>query len=190
MLFERLQIDGLFTVLPKRFGDDRGYFAETFREDVFRQKIGNFSLVQDNQSLSADKGTVRGLHFQLAPKAQGKLVRCVSGAILDVAVDLRRGSPTFGQHVALQLSAENGLNLWVPPGFAHGFCTLTENTVVAYKVSEYYSAEHDRGLLWNDPQLAIEWPVDGTAARLSEKDSRQPTLAQLDAVFHYEGQAA
>ncbi|MDH4414445.1 MAG: dTDP-4-dehydrorhamnose 3,5-epimerase [Rhizobium sp.] len=190
MLFKRLELDGVLTVSPQRFGDDRGYFAETFRRDLFSQNAGDFTFVQDNQSLSADKGTIRGLHFQLAPKAQGKLVRCVSGAVFDVAVDLRSGSPTFGRHVSVELSAENGMQLWVPPGFAHGFCTLTENTIVAYKVTDYYSAAHDRGVLWDDPELAIQWPVDGASVRTSDKDSRQPRLAQLGEVFRYEGQPA
>jgi len=184
---KQLELDGVFTVSPRRFGDDRGYFSETFRQDVFSEKIGDFHFVQDNQSLSAERGTVRGLHFQLAPRVQGKLVRCVAGAIFDVAVDLRISSPTFGLHVSVELSADNGVQLWIPPGFAHGFCTLTENTIVAYKVTDYYSPEHDRGLLWNDPQIAIEWPFDGLSAHLSEKDARQPTLAELGQVFRYEG---
>lgn len=188
MHFKPLELEGVFTLLPRRFGDDRGYFMETFRQDVFSQNVGDFAFVQDNQSLSADRGTIRGLHFQLAPKAQGKLVRCVSGAIFDVAVDLRNGSPTYGQHVSVELSADNGLQLWVPPGFAHGFCTLTENTIVAYKVTDYYSSAHDRGLLWSDPELEIKWPVDYASARLSEKDSRQPTFAELGDVFPYGGQ--
>lgn len=187
MRFDQLEIEGVFKMSPSRFGDGRGYFSETFRQDVFCQNVGDFAFVQDNQSLSAEKGTVRGLHFQLAPRSQGKLVHCVAGAVFDVAVDIRSGSPTFGQHVSVELSADNGLQLWVPPGFAHGFCTLTDNTIVAYKVTDYYSPEHDRGLLWSDKQLGIEWPVDGLSARLSDKDSRQPTLADLGEVFHYEG---
>lgn len=189
MHVKQLEIDGVFTISPRRIGDDRGYFSETFREDVFCQNVGDFHFVQDNQSLSAERGTVRGLHFQLSPRAQGKLVRCLAGAIFDVAVDLRSGSPTFGQHVSLKLSADNGLQLWIPPGFAHGFCTLTEDTIVAYKVTDYYSPEHDRGLLWNDPQLAIQWPLDGVSARLSDKDARQPTLADIGEVFRHEGPA-
>lgn len=190
MLFEPLELEGVFTLSPRRFADDRGYFAETFRLDLFRQTIGDFAFVQDNQSLSVERGTIRGLHFQLAPKAQGKLVRCLSGAVFDVAVDLRSGSPTFGRHVAVELSAENGMQLWVPPGFAHGFCTLTENTLVAYKVTDYYSAAHDRGVLWNDPQLGIPWPIADAAHRISAKDARQPMLADLGDIFPHEGQAA
>ncbi|RKE79238.1 dTDP-4-dehydrorhamnose 3,5-epimerase [Rhizobium sp. AG855] len=187
MHVKRLELDGVFTMSPRRFGDDRGYFSETFRQDIFSQNVGDFHFVQDNQSLSAERGTVRGLHFQLAPRAQGKLVRCLTGAIFDVAVDLRSGSPTFGQHVSVELSADNGQQLWIPPGFAHGFCTLTENTIVAYKVTDYYSPEHDRGLLWSDPQIGIGWPLEGVSARLSEKDARQPLLAELGEVFRHEG---
>ncbi|WP_284542570.1 dTDP-4-dehydrorhamnose 3,5-epimerase, partial [Pleomorphomonas sp. T1.2MG-36] len=159
MQFERSSLDGLFLVVPRRHGDARGYFVETFREDLFTAAVGSVHFVQDNQSMSAEVGTVRGLHFQLNPRAQGKLVRCLVGAILDVAVDIRRGSPTYGQHVKVELSADNGQQLWVPPGFAHGFCTLEPNTVIAYKVTDYYSPEHDRGLRWNDPALGIDWPV-------------------------------
>ncbi|WP_284539427.1 dTDP-4-dehydrorhamnose 3,5-epimerase, partial [Pleomorphomonas sp. T1.2MG-36] len=131
MQFERSSLDGLFLVVPRRHGDARGYFVETFREDLFSAAFGPVHFVQDNQSMSAEVGTVRGLHFQLNPRAQGKLVRCLVGAILDVAVDIRRGSPTYGQHVKVELSADNGQQLWVPPGFAHGFCTLEPNTVIA-----------------------------------------------------------
>ncbi len=137
--------------------------------------------------MSVDVGTVRGLHFQLDPRAQGKLVRCIVGAIFDVAVDIRRGSPSYGQHVAAELSAENGCQLWIPPGFAHGFATLRPDTVIAYKVTDFYSAEHDRGLLWNDPALGIRWPVEPDWAVLSAKDRQQPELAALDAVFPYAG---
>lgn len=179
MQFLRLAIEEVLMVTPKRIGDDRGYFMETFRQSLFAEQAGDFAFVQDNQSLSADRGTVRGLHFQREPRAQGKLVRCIAGAILDVAVDIRPGSATFGQHVAAELSEANGRLLWIPPGFAHGFCTLTDNTVVSYKVTDYYSPDHDRGLLWNDPALAIDWPVDGGAATLSDKDRRQPRLADL-----------
>ena len=137
--------------------------------------------------MSVDVGTVRGLHFQLKPRAQGKLVRCLVGSILDVAVDIRKGSPTYGQHVKVELSADNGQQLWVPPGFAHGFCTLEPNSVIAYKVTDYYSPEHDRGLRWNDPALAIDWPVTEDKAILSTKDRVQPLLSELDADFVYAG---
>ena len=168
---------------PKFIVDARGYFAETFRESTFQQIAGQFSFVQENQSLSERVGTVRGLHFQLPPKAQGKLVKCLSGSVFDVAVDIRAGSPTYGLHVAVELSAENGLQLWIPPGFAHGFCTTAPHTVISYKVTDYYSAEHDRGLLWNDPALGIHWPVDAGKGILSEKDEKQPRLAELPEYF-------
>ena len=158
---------------------------ETFRQDVFDTEIGCFTFVQENQSMSAQAGTVRGLHFQLDPKAQGKLVRCVAGSLLDVAVDIRDGSPTYGKHVAAELTAENGRQLWVPPGFAHGFCTLLPNTAISYKVTNYYSAEHDRGILWNDPAIGIEWPDFESGAFLSEKDLKQPLLAGIPKAFKY-----
>src|SRR5690606_35750831 len=149
---------------------------ETFREDLFQERAGAVRFVQDNQSFSAEAGTVRGLHFQLPPTAQGKLVSCAAGALFDVAVDIRRGSPTYGQHVVAELTAENGKQLWVPAGFAHGFCTLVPDTIISYKVTDYYSREHDRGLLWNDPAIGIDWPVTAAGAVLSDKDGRQPPL--------------
>ncbi len=185
MQFLRLDMPEVVLVTPKRFGDNRGYFSETFRKDRFSEEVGPFEFLQDNQSLSAEVGTVRGLHFQLNPRAQGKLVRCIAGAILDVAVDIRVGSPTFGRHVKVELSAENGCQVWIPPGFAHGFCTLVPNSILSYKVTDYYSAEHDRGLLWNDPDLAIEWPVEPEKAVLSAKDLAQPRLVDLQANFVY-----
>lgn len=185
MLFEKLVFPEVVLIRPKKFGDARGYFMETFRQSLFEEEVGKFTFVQDNQSLSADVGTVRGLHFQLAPRAQGKLVRCISGAILDVAVDIRIGSPTYGQSVCAELTSENGHQLWVPPGFAHGFCTLAPSTEVSYKVTDYYSPEHDRGLLWNDAALGIAWPIDGEKAVLSDKDRVQPVLAELKDSFVY-----
>jgi dTDP-4-dehydrorhamnose 3,5-epimerase len=186
MQFDRMAISGVVLITPKKFGDNRGYFSETFRTDLFNKNVGDFAFVQDNQSLSAEVGTVRGLHFQLAPRAQGKLVRCIAGAILDVAVDIRTGSPTYGQHVKVELSAENGSQLWVPPGFAHGFCTLEPNSVISYKVTDYYSQEDDRGLAWNDPAIGIDWPIDADRAVLSAKDKAQPGLAELNANFAYQ----
>jgi dTDP-4-dehydrorhamnose 3,5-epimerase len=181
--FEPLEIEGLVKIVPRRHADPRGVFSEVFRDDVFRKRVADVEFVQHNQSLSVDRGTVRGLHFQLAPKAQGKLVRCLSGAMLDIAVDIRKNSPTFGKHVAVELSAATGDQLWVPAGFAHGFCTLEPNTSVFYAVTDYYSPEHDRGLFWNDPDLAIAWPVRAEDAILSDKDTRQPRLAELPACF-------
>jgi dTDP-4-dehydrorhamnose 3,5-epimerase len=138
--------------------------------------------------MSARKGTLRGLHFQKPPRAQGKLVRVLRGSIFDVAVDIRRGSPTYGRHVGVTLNATDGGQLWVPPGFLHGFCTLDDDTEVFYKVTSYYSPAHDAGVLWNDPALEIEWPVPPHAAFLSDKDQRHPRLAELPDFFVYEGE--
>lgn len=183
MHFDRVEIPGLLLITPKRHGDDRGWFSEVFREDLFHREVPGTRFVQHNQSHSKPKGTVRGLHFQLEPRAQGKLVRSSRGRILDVVVDLRSSSPTFGRHLAVELSAENGRQLWIPAGFAHGFCTLEEDCELAYLVTDYYSPEHDRGLAWNDPALGIDWPVTAEDAVLSPKDSRQPSLAELGDVF-------
>lgn len=185
MIFERTTLPDVVLVRPKKHGDQRGYFMETFRANLFRDMVGPYSFVQSNQSKSAERGTVRGLHFQTRPMEQGKLVACVAGRVLDVAVDIRAGSPNFGQHVAVELSAENGARLWVPPGFAHGFCTLEPNCIVAYDVTNYYSAEHDRGLAWDDPDLGIAWPVTAATAVLSAKDRAQPRLAEMVAPFEY-----
>jgi dTDP-4-dehydrorhamnose 3,5-epimerase len=170
---------------PDRHRDARGFFAEIYREDRLRAHGIDAAFVQENLSLSVERGVVRGLHFQIPPMAQAKLVRVGAGAILDVAVDIRQGSPSWGRHVALVLSADDGNQLYVPEGFAHGFCTLEPNTEVIYKVNRYYSLEHDRGLLWNDPALGITWPVADAAAILSDKDRRQPLFADLAACFRY-----
>ncbi len=183
MIFEPTAIPSVVRIQPKRHGDDRGFFSEIFRQDLFHANVGPVDFVQDNMSLSAEAGTVRGLHFQSNPAAQGKLIRCLQGAILDVAVDIRQGSPTFGRHVAVELTPENGAWLWVPEGFAHGFCTLKPDTLVLYKVTSYYSAANDKGLRWNDPALDIAWPVDGAKPILSAKDQVQPLLADLPAYF-------
>jgi dTDP-4-dehydrorhamnose 3,5-epimerase len=157
--------------------------VEEFRADAFHAQVGRIDFVQHNRSYSRAKGTLRGLHFQLDPRAQGKLVRCLQGGILDVAVDLRSSSATFGQHVGIELTAENGHQLWIPPGFAHGFCTLTDDCEVAYLVTDYYSPAHDRGVLWNDPAFGIKWPVAEGDATVSDKDQKQPHLADLGLVF-------
>jgi dTDP-4-dehydrorhamnose 3,5-epimerase len=170
-------------IVPTRLTDARGFFAEVYRRDQFAAGGIDLDFVQENHSLSAEVGTIRGLHFQIAPFAQDKLVRVVRGRILDVAVDLRRSSPTFGRHVSAELSAENGHEILVPIGFAHAFCTLEPNTEVVYKVTNYYSRENDRGLLWNDPDLAIEWPVKEGAAQLSERDRLHPRLSELPIYF-------
>lgn len=185
MIFEPTHIPAVVKVIPRRHGDDRGFFSEIFRDDLFRTGASAVDFVQDNMSLSAEVGTVRGLHFQSRPAPQGKLIRCLAGAILDVAVDIRVGSPTYGQHVAVELTPEEGAWLWVPEGFAHGFCTLKPDTLVLYKVTGYYSQPNDKGLRWNDPALGIGWPVDEANAVLSAKDRVQPLLADLPDYFTY-----
>lgn len=172
-------------IQPVRHGDARGFFSEIFREEVLRRHGIAVPFVQENHSLSVDRGVIRGLHFQIPPMAQAKLVRVAAGSILDVAVDIRSGSPSYGRHVAVVLSAADGNQLFVPEGFAHGFCTLEPNTEVIYKVNRYYSPEHDRGVLWDDPALGIAWPVGEGEAVLSDKDRRQPPLAELPSLFAY-----
>lgn len=187
MDFRRFDIPGPVEITPRKFGDDRGYFSEIFRQDAFRKNAEDVDFVQENQSFSARPGTVRGLHFQTDPFAQGKLVRCLSGAIFDVAVDIRTGSPTYGQWVSVDLSAEAGNQLWIPAGFAHGFCTLTADSVVCYKVTSYYSPDCDKGLAWNDPAIGVAWPDIVDPETLSAKDRTQPRLADLPAHFAYRG---
>lgn len=183
MEFRPFNIADLKMITPKHIGDERGYFAETFRHDSFAENCGDFTFVQENESLSVNVGTVRGLHFQSEPHAQGKLVRCTAGALFDVAVDIRMGSPTFGQWVGEILTPKNGKQLWVPPGFAHGFCSLEPNTVICYKVTGYYSAECDKGLAWDDPEIGIAWPDLADPAMLSAKDRKQPKLSELPTYF-------
>jgi len=176
-------LPGVKLIQPVRHGDARGYFSEVFREDVLASHGIAMRFVQENHSLSAAPGVVRGLHFQIPPMAQAKLLRVVAGAILDVAVDIRRGSPCFGRHVAVVLSAAEGNQLFVPEGFAHGFCTLEPDSQLIYKVNRYYSPECDRGLLWNDPALGIDWRLGGRAPILSDKDRSHPLLGDLPAYF-------
>jgi dTDP-4-dehydrorhamnose 3,5-epimerase len=171
-------------MVPKKFGDHRGFFSETYNAQAFAQSGIALNFVQDNHSLSVEKGVVRGLHFQSHPFAQDKLVRVTRGAILDVAVDIRHGSPTFGKHVSAMLSAENWHQLLIPIGFAHGLMTLEPHTEVLYKVTNYYSSANDLGLLWNDPGLGIGWPENDKVIT-SEKDGRHPRLADLPAFFQY-----
>ncbi|ESQ78643.1 dTDP-4-dehydrorhamnose 3,5-epimerase [Asticcacaulis sp. YBE204] len=179
MQFERFEVSGPALIRPKKIGDDRGFFMEAFKDAWFREHIEDVTFVQDNQSLSAQVGTIRGLHYQTAPFGQGKLVRCLKGAIFDVAVDIRKGSPTFGKWVGATLTATGAEQLWVPDGFAHGFCTLEPDTEVFYKVTNPYSRENDAGLAFDDPAIGIEWPIDPAKAILSDKDKVQPKLASL-----------
>lgn len=179
----KTKIEDVVILEPKVFEDQRGYFMESYNEEVFNSLDLKHDFIQDNQSLSVPAGTIRGLHFQLNPKAQTKIVRCITGSIYDVAVDIRQGSPTFGQWVGVVLSEHNKRQLVVPKGFAHGFCTLVPNTTVAYKVDEYYSPECDAGILWNDPALGIDWPT--TNPILSEKDTKHPALAYAEMNFVY-----
>jgi dTDP-4-dehydrorhamnose 3,5-epimerase len=180
-------LPGVLVLRPDRFVDARGFFSETFRRSWMEEAGLPTAWVQDNHSRSAAVGTIRGLHFQVPPRTQDKLVRVAQGSVFDVAVDLRRGSPTYGRHVAVTLSAANWEQLFVPAGFAHGYCTLEPDTEVLYKVTDYYSPEHDHGLLWSDPALGIEWPVGPAEALVSERDRGHPALAALPDYFTVEG---
>jgi dTDP-4-dehydrorhamnose 3,5-epimerase len=182
-MFEDLALEGLKLVTPKKYGDDRGFFSETHNASTWEKAGLNYQFVQDNHSLSRDVGTVRGLHFQTEPYAQDKLVRVVSGRILDVAVDLRRSSPSFGRHVVVELSKENWRQLFIPKGFAHGFVTLEPDTEVLYKVTNFYSPTHDYGLSWDDPELGVNWGVTPEQAFLSDKDRKWPPLRDLGETF-------
>jgi dTDP-4-dehydrorhamnose 3,5-epimerase len=172
-------------VVPRRIGDDRGFFSEVWNLRAFSSVGIDAIFVQDNHAHSQLRGTLRGLHYQIPPAAQGKLVRVTRGAIFDVAVDIRRGSPTFGCHANAVLSAENWRQLWVPPGFAHGYCTLEVDTEVQYKVTDYYSPPHERGIAWADPELMIPWPVTATTATFAERDRLLPRLAGQPDLFEY-----
>ena len=183
MQVEQTSLTGVLVLTPKRFGDSRGFFSETYSRRAFEAAGIACEFVQDNHSLSAEKGVVRGLHFQLPPMAQDKLVRVVAGSVLDVAVDIRRSSPTFGKHASAVLSASNGRQMFVPAGFAHGFVTLEPRTEVVYKVSRYYSPQHDRGIRWDDPALALDWGVEKDRAVLSEKDRLLPLLKDAMELF-------
>lgn len=184
MKFLRLEIPEVILCEPKVFGDERGYFTETFRQDKLDDFLGyKINFCQDNESKSSF-GVLRGLHYQLAPHAQTKLVRVISGAVLDVAVDIRKGSPTFGKHVSVVLSKENKKQLLVPRGFAHGFVVLSEEAVFSYKVDNYYHPESDRGIAFNDKSLGIDWKLNSNELKLSEKDLKQPLFKNAD-YFNY-----
>lgn len=171
-------IPDVLLLRPRCFRDERGYFMESFNEETFRRVTGlSTRFVQDNEAYSR-RGVVRGLHYQLAPHAQAKLVRVVSGRVLDVAVDIRKSSPTFGRYVAVELSAENGLQLYIPEGFAHGYAVLSDEAVFQYKCSDYYHPETEAGIAFDDPQLAIAWPIPQAEMTLSEKDRCHPSFAE------------
>jgi dTDP-4-dehydrorhamnose 3,5-epimerase len=174
---------------PRRFGDARGWFVESYNARSMAERGVRDVFVQDNHSLSVPVGTVRGLHFQTPPHGQVKLVRCTRGAILDVVVDIRKGSPTYGRSVQAELSAENGRQIHIPIGFAHGFVTLEDHSEVMYKVSDYYAPSSDGGIRWDDPDVAIDWPLPKSGAVLSPKDMMLPFLRDFDSPFLYEGQS-
>lgn len=181
MVVEQTEIKGLLVMTPRVFPDDRGSFFESFNQQLFENAVGReVTFVQDNESVS-QKGVLRGLHFQVPPKGQGKLVRVIHGSVLDVAVDLRSDSPTFKQHIKILLSAENKRQLWIPPGFAHGFLSLEEETVFAYKCTEYYSPQHERTILWNDPILDIDWKIRNPI--VSPKDSDSTYFSTFNSPF-------
>jgi dTDP-4-dehydrorhamnose 3,5-epimerase len=185
MNFTRTNIPDVIIIEPKVHGDDRGYFVETFRADKLEEFLGyKINFCQDNESKSS-KGVLRGLHYQLPPHAQTKLVRVIQGSVLDVAVDIRKNSPTFGQHVAVKLTAENKKQLLVPRGFAHGFIVLEDDTTFAYKVDNYYSPENDRGISFDDIDLDIDWILDKEELNLSAKDKIQPNLNETNDIFEY-----
>jgi dTDP-4-dehydrorhamnose 3,5-epimerase len=179
------ELPGVRVLSPVRHRDERGFFSEVWREDTLAREGISCRFVQENHARSAASGTVRGLHFQIGRAAQAKLIRCSRGSVFDVAVDIRHGSPTFGRHFATVLSEENWKQLYVPAGFAHGYCTLEPDTEVIYKVSAYYDPQAERGLAWDDPELAIAWPVSGAAAILTQRDRQWPRLAELGGCFSY-----
>jgi dTDP-4-dehydrorhamnose 3,5-epimerase len=183
MQVENTAIDAVKIITPKKFGDHRGFFSEVYSRKAWAEAGLDFEFVQDNHSFSVEVGVIRGLHFQTAPFGQDKLVRVAKGRVLDVAVDLRRSSPTYGKHVAVELSAANWRQLLVPIGFAHGFCTLEPDSEVLYKVTNVYSPAHDKGLAFDDPALGIDWRIDLAKAVLSDKDRKHPRLAELGAMF-------
>lgn len=180
MIFTPTGIDGLLIIQPQVFGDSRGYFMETYNEDLFRKNGVDVYFKQDNQSMS-NKGALRGLHFQAPPFEQGKLVRVINGAVWDVVVDIRTSSATYGKHFALELTEENKTMLWIPAGFAHGFLTLSDQTIFSYKCTEVYNKSSEGGIYWNDPQLGIPWSIDDPL--LSEKDKLNPMFADFKSPF-------
>ncbi|PCI62103.1 MAG: dTDP-4-dehydrorhamnose 3,5-epimerase [Kordiimonadales bacterium] len=183
---EELALPGVFLFSPVKHGDDRGFFSETFKARDFNAVVPGIEFVQDNHSLSSEAGVIRGMHFQTPPHAQGKLVRVPRGKVLDVIVDLRVGSPTFGEHISVELSAQNWQQLWVPAGFAHAFCTLVPDTEFCYKVTDYYAPECDGGIAFDDPDLGIKWPFAADALTLSDKDKKLPRLKDFSSPFRFD----
>jgi dTDP-4-dehydrorhamnose 3,5-epimerase len=184
MKFTKTSIEGLVIIEPRVFGDERGYFLESYNEKEFEQAICKVSFVQDNESKSS-KGVLRGLHYQKPPFNQAKLVRCIAGRVLDVAVDIRKGSPTYGKHVAIELSGENKKQIFVPKGFAHGFSVLSETAVITYKVDSIYAPECDSGIRYDDTELGIDWGLPQEEVQLSEKDKDLPSFKDLDSPFKF-----
>lgn len=182
MNFYDTKLNGVIVIEPNVHGDHRGWFMESYNLEVLKKRNINLNFIQDNQSFSSEKGTIRGLHYQLNPKAQTKLVRCTKGAIFDVVVDIRQGSITYGQWYGIELSEKNKKQILVPKGFAHGFMTITEDAEVQYKVDELYSPENDRGIIWNDPDINIDWPIN-IEPILSKKDQSAPLLKNADINF-------
>jgi dTDP-4-dehydrorhamnose 3,5-epimerase len=187
--FRPLALEGVVEVVADRFGDERGFFSEVYNAGLWKENGIDAEFVQDNQSLSREVGVIRALHFQLPPFAQAKLVRVTRGRVFDVAVDIRKGSPDFGRWVGIELSAEKWNQLFVPAGFAHGFATLEPNSEICYKVSAFYSKDHDRSIRFDDPDIAVDWPVDPARAILSRKDAEAPFLAEIETGFTFERKA-
>lgn len=184
MIFSKTDIPEVILIEPKVFGDQRGYFFESFNQKEFEENIGEISFVQDNESKST-KGVLRGLHFQKPPYAQTKLVRCIQGKVLDVVVDVRENSPTYGKHITVELSEENKKQLFIPRGFAHGFVTLSEEAIFAYKVDNWYAPEYDSGIIWDDVTLNIDWKINPKEVILSSKDQQLSSFSVLETPFIY-----
>ena len=182
MKFTKTSIEGLVIIDPTVFGDNRGYFLESYNEKEFKEVIGKVSFVQDNESKSS-KGVLRGLHFQKPPFAQAKLVRCIEGKVLDVVVDIRKNSKTYGQYFTTELSGENKKQVFIPRGFAHGFLVLSESAIFAYKVDNTYAPEHDAGIRWNDPIVNIQWGLSESEVLVSKKDAQLPFFTEFDSPF-------
>jgi dTDP-4-dehydrorhamnose 3,5-epimerase len=186
MQIERFAIEDILVFVPTKRADQRGFFSETYRNDFLEAEGVRTNFVQDNHVYSAERGVLRGLHFQAPPRAQGKLIRCTRGAVLDVVVDVRKNSPTWARHVAVELSAANWKQLWVPAGFAHGYVTLESNCEVIYKVTDYWAPACERGIAWNDPELGIDWRFDESELIMTARDRGNPPLREAQPVFNYD----